>query len=107
MALIDWTSVGRGALWIAGLSIALAAWSHLSWWASARHVRVRRAVMQPAFLVPFWAGLVLIAASLAWAAAQPWARLTWIALGFLFAWQVVAGWRAARRSGHWLDATPP
>jgi hypothetical protein len=85
------------------LSIALAAWSYLSWWASAHHARVRRALEQPGFLVPFCLGLALVAVSLAWGAAQVWARLVWIALGLLFGWQVVAGWRAARRSGTWLD----
>jgi hypothetical protein len=97
MNLIDWPYVVRNALWIAGLSIALAAWSYTSWWASVHHLRVRAAVARPSFEIPFSAGLLLFSASLAWGAERGWERALWAALAFLFAWQMAAAMRAAGR----------
>ena len=97
MNLIDWPNVLRNALWILGLSSALAAWSYTSWWAGIQGQRMRDAVSRPSFGVPFSAGLLLFSASLAWGATSGWERVLWAALGLAFAWQVVAGMRSARR----------
>jgi hypothetical protein len=96
MDLIDWPFVARNALWILGLSIAFAAWSYTSWWASAQHVRLRRALDTPRFQLPFSAGMVLFCASLAWGATRWWERVLWIILGLAFLWQVAVYWRAAK-----------
>ena len=107
MDLIDWLGVTRNALWVLGLSIVLAAWSHLSWWASLRRIKMRQAVGLPRFQVPFSCGLTLFCSSLAWSATRWWERGLWIVLGMAFVWQVIAGWRQAARDG-WdaLEATP-
>lgn len=99
MDLIDWLGVVRNALWVLGLGIALAAWSHLSWWAALHHVRMRRALNLSRFQVPFSLGLVLFCSSLAWSATRWWERGLWIVLGVAFLWQVAAGWRFAARQG--------
>ena len=91
MNLIDWPSVVRNVLWILGLSIALAAWSYTSWWASVHGEPIRHAVSLPSFGVPFSAGMLLFSASLAWGAAHGRERVLWAALGLLYGWQVVAG----------------
>ena len=93
MNLIDWPDVLRNTLWIMGLSLALAAWSHTSWWAGVHGQRVRAAVARPSFEVPFSAGMLLFLASLAWGAEHGWERVLWAALGLAFGWQVVAGMR--------------
>ncbi len=99
MDLIDWPGVARNALWILGLSIALAAWSHIRWWAALRQLKVRRVLEWPRFQAPFSAGLTLFCISLAWSATRWWERGLWILLGIAFAWQLAAGWRFAARHG--------
>jgi hypothetical protein len=96
MDLIDWPFVGRNALWILGLSIAFAAWSYTSWWASARRVRLRQALDTSGFQLPFSAGMTIFCASLAWGATRWWERVLWIILGLVFLWQVFVYWRAAK-----------
>jgi hypothetical protein len=99
MNLIDWPALARNALWILGLSIVLAAWSHMCWRAAQRGVRLRRAAGWPAFEAPSSAGLVLFAASLAWGATRSWERILWMVLGVAFLAQAGLGWRAAKRHG--------
>jgi hypothetical protein len=105
MNLIDWPSLVRNALWLLGLSVVLAAWSHLSWQAARREVRVWRAIGWAVFEVPASAGLALFAISLAWGATRTWERILWMILGVAFLAQMILGWRRARRQG-WL-ALPP
>jgi hypothetical protein len=101
MVLIDWPSLVRNALWLLGLSVALAAWSYTSWLAAQRGVRLRQAIGWPAFEVATSAGLALFSASLAWGASRSWERLLWIVLAVFFLGQVLLGWRAAAGRG-WL-----
>jgi hypothetical protein len=86
--LIDWAFVARNALWILGLSVVLAAWSYSSWWATNRHVPMRRALGLPRFLVPFSGGMALFSASLAWGATRWWEQGLWMVLALAFAWQM-------------------
>lgn len=99
MGLIDWPGVARNALWILGLSIVLAAWSYVWWDAGQRQVRRRHALDWPLLQVPVSLGFLLFASSLCWGAQAVWARVAWAALGLAFAWQTIAGWRAARTNG--------
>jgi hypothetical protein len=101
MALIDWPSLARNALWIVGLSVVLAAWSYTSWLAARREVRLRQAIGWPAFEAVTSAGLALFSASLAWGATRSWERLLWIVLAALFLGEVLLGWRTAAGHG-WL-----
>lgn len=96
--MIDWPGVARNALWILGLSIALAGWSYTVWWARMSQHGLRRALDRTAFQVPFNIGLLLFSVSLAWGATALWERLVWIALAIAFAWQVVLAVRAGRRN---------
>ena len=68
--MLDWKGIGVNALWVIGLALCLAAVSHADWWAHSRRVTRRRAWGTPMFLRPFYAGLLLVAASL---------FLTWVA----------------------------
>ena len=105
MNLIDWPSLVRNALWILGLSAVLAAWSHLSWLAARRGVRIRRTLDWPVFVAPASAGLALFSISLAWGATRMWERILWILLAAAFVAQMVQGWREARRRG-WQPMLP-
>ena len=99
MELIDWPYVARNALWLLGLSVAFAAWSHSSWRAAVHGQRLRQTLEQPLFVVPFAAGMLLLAASLAWGATRGWERLLWVSLGLWFAWELAVGVRRARGTG--------
>ncbi len=99
MELIDWAGVARNALWIVGLSIVLAAWSHARWWAIMHGVKLRRMPDWPRVQAPVSAGLLLFCISLAWSAAPWWERGPWILLASSFTWQLISAWRLAMRSG--------
>jgi hypothetical protein len=95
---IDWPGLIRGALWVLGLSVALAAWSYAFWWARLRSVPLRRVVGLPIFTIPFFAGLALFSASLAWGVDRLWLRALWIAVGLGCLWEIVRGIRGAGSS---------
>ncbi len=96
MDAMDWPLLARGALWVFGLALSLAAFSHARWTAKRDGVALRKALSWDAFLAPFCAGLTLFAISLAWGAAALWERLVWLALALLFAAQVVLALRGMR-----------
>jgi len=95
---IDWPGLIRGALWVLGLSVALAAWSYAFWWARLRSVPLRRVVGLPIFTIPVFAGLALFSASLAWGVDRLWLRALWIAVGLGCLWEIVRGIRGAGSS---------
>jgi hypothetical protein len=82
---LDWPLLARGALWVSGCSLVLAAWSQAAWWASAHHEHLRPALARSTFVAPFSLGLALIAIALSWGAVSLWERLIWIVLGVFFA----------------------
>lgn len=100
---MDWSALLRGALWIAGLSIALAAFSHMRWTAKHEGVPLRMAVSWDSFLAPFFAGLALFAAGMAWGAQAAWETIAWAIIGIIFAaqvaWSVRSVWRGPSKRG--------
>jgi hypothetical protein len=103
MDLIDWPYVVCNALWILGLSVALAAWSYLSWWAWARGQRLRQALSLPLFVVPLSAGMLMFSVGMSWGAAHGGERALWAGLALWFAWEIVSSVRRAHREG-WSGA---
>jgi hypothetical protein len=91
----DWPGLIGGALWILGLSIALAAWSYASWWAASRGRPLREALGLALFIIPFFAGLALFCAGLAWGADRLWLRALWIAAGLGCLWEMARTGRSA------------
>lgn len=97
--MIDWAMVGRGALWITGLAVALAAFSYVNWWRSCRRWRLRRALNTPRFLAPFSLGMFLFSIGLALSSQRGGEIGAWAVLAILFLVQVWAYARAGLRSG--------
>jgi hypothetical protein len=95
MDLIDWPGAARNALWIVGLSIALATLSYASWWAKLRRLQLRAVIDRSQFAAPFAAGMLLFTISLAWSAPRWWERGLWIVLALAFLWQLVTEARRA------------
>jgi hypothetical protein len=106
VAEIDWLALARGALWILGLSIILAAWSYATWWASVHRVPWRRAVAMPMFTVPAFAGLALFSASLAWGLDRLWMRVLWAVIGVWCLWEIVRARRTAASTKHTVVGEP-
>jgi hypothetical protein len=94
---IDWAALGRGVLWVLGLSISLAAASHVRWAAKRAGVPLRNAIGWDSFLAPFFSGLTLFAVGLALGAARLWERIAWAILALLLAWQAILAARISRR----------
>ena len=94
---MDWAALARGALWILGLSISLAAFSHARWDAKQSGIPLRTAMGWDSFLAPFLGGLVLFAAGMAWGAPRLWETVIWLALAAFFAAQAILSARNARR----------
>ena len=94
---MDWPALLRGALWIAGLSLSLASFSHLRWSAKQAGVALRTAVSWDSFLAPFFAGLALFAAGMAWGARVIWEVVAWAVIGVVFAGQALWPLINARR----------
>jgi hypothetical protein len=97
--MIDWVYVARNALWILGLSIALAALSYAGWWAAENdgagpRVRWRALWGLPVLTRPFAAGMTLFCASLAWGSTRWWETVLWALLGLAFVAQFIQAWWA-------------
>ena len=77
--MLDLAFVALKDQWVVGLSLALAAWSWSYWWAYGTRASYRGARQCAPTVVPFCAGMLLIAASLAWGASRGWERAcgTW------------------------------
>ncbi len=97
LSLIDWAGVARNALWIVGLSLALAAFSLASWQARTSHGSLRTALTGAAFQAPFCLGLLLFSAAMAWGAGVLWERAAWIILAAAFAWLAIRNRPASGR----------
>jgi hypothetical protein len=109
MDAMDWPALFRGALWIGGLSLALAAFSHARWAAKQEGASLRMAVSRDSFMAPFFAGLALFAAGMGWGAGTLWEMIAWVVVGVVFAaqavWSARITWRGRkeRREAHETD----
>ncbi len=106
-SVIDWFAVGRGALWIMGLAIILAAFSYVEWWRIRHRWRLRRALNTPRFLLPFSVGMSLFCIGLGLSSQQWWGLGAGLILAALFLVQAWAHWRAGSLHGWDEPITPP
>ncbi len=94
--LIDWRLVSFSALWIAGLSLILAACSFADYSAAERHLRTRTVLRQPGYQAAINAGLVLFCLGLMGSSRTWWEQVLWGALAIAFAYLALT---ARRRAG--------
>lgn len=81
--MIDWQSVLFNGSWILGSAVILAALSYHYWVAAREKHRLRLQLNSPAFLRPFWLGLVFIGIGLAGTSSRVWEIALWIAFTIL------------------------
>ena len=92
--MIDWLYVGLSALWIAGLSLELAALGIALYLASEEKQRLSQVLSRSGFRLALDLGLLLFCAGLAALAAVWWEKLLWGLLGVGF---VISAWLDRRR----------
>ena len=97
--MINWTSIGTGALWITGLAIILATISYAHWQARERGERLRAVLGVFGCQVALDFGMVLLCTGLFFTARSTWERLAWAALALLSAASAVGQWHAQRSGG--------
>ena len=93
--MIDWISVGLGALWIFGLGLILAALSFSSYLAKQQNQRFTQAIESPPCRIIIDIGLVLFCLGLAGGSPAVWERFLWAILALFFA---VRTWQARKKS---------
>ncbi|MGE5362427.1 MAG: hypothetical protein ACM3NQ_25705 [Bacteroidales bacterium] len=83
--MIDWYFVLTSSLWILGLSVVFATASYHRWRAQDAGGTLREQCKRRDFVVPFSAGIILIAVGMATREGEPWWwRAVWIAVAALF-----------------------
>ena len=95
MRMIDWYSVGFGALWIFGLGLVTAALSFAYYIASHQKWRFKQALTMPACRIMIDLGLVFFCLGWAGGVSVVWERLLWAVLALIFA---VQAWQARKMS---------
>jgi hypothetical protein len=96
---IDWPFVAVHSLWILGLSIILAALAYHNWLRQELGRPWRTQWREPAWRVPHFAGLMLIAVSIAvMTPSSLWERILWSILACVWARELHSGWQMWRRS---------
>ena len=78
--MIDWQSLFFNSLWVAGVSLLLAAFSYYYWVANQEERKLRIQLSRPQFLRFFWLSLILIALGLAGTSQTTWEIAIWIIL---------------------------
>ena len=88
--MIDWYSVGFGALWIFGLGLEVAALSFANYLASQQKRRFRQELEMPACRIMIDLGLVFFCLGWTGSVSSTWERIVWAVLALIFAvriWQ--------------------
>jgi len=88
--MIDWAMVAANAVWIVGVSMALATLSYASWEAWAVHETFWHRVRIPAYQVALLLAGALFCVGLAAVTQVIWQTVLWLALAVLCLWQVWA-----------------
>ena len=85
--MIDWVSVGFGALWILGLGLVTAALSFTNYLANQQKRGFKQALEMPACRIMIDLGLVFFCLGWAGGVSAVWERLLWAVLALIFAVQ--------------------
>ena len=95
--MIDLGGLAAECLWISGLALALATFSLAYFQARAGRRPLRRVLGERGPQAALALGMLLFSLGLAAGEGRWWARLLWLLLGLLWAWQAVTALRARPR----------
>jgi len=93
--MIDWVSVGFGALWILGLGLVVTALSFANYLASQQKRRFGQVLEMPACRIMIDLGLVFFCLGWTGSVSVVWERIVWAVLALIFA---VRTWQARKMS---------
>jgi hypothetical protein len=99
LALIDWWTVLWGAVWVAGLAVALAAVSRADYEAAQAKTRTREVLRQARYQTAVWGGLALFALGQGGLAGGWWLRVAWLVVGAGLGAVAWRAWRGGRGGG--------
>ena len=105
--MIDWISVGKNSLWVAGLAAVLASLSWATWLAACTGRRLRETTVAPGIQACLSLGLALVSAGLFLGAGTALERILWLVFLFWFASRVLSAVRARRPAGTATAQRPP
>lgn len=91
--MIDWLGVLFGALWVAGLSLAVVVASFAGWVARQQGQRLRQVLAGKGYVVPIEAGGVLFALGMVYGGRPWWEVALWLLVAAAFAYDAVATYR--------------
>ncbi|HEY5270316.1 MAG TPA: hypothetical protein VII97_08265 [Anaerolineales bacterium] len=91
--MIDWYSVGFGALWILGLGLVTTALSFANYLVSQQKRRFKQALEMPACRIMIDLGLVFFCLGWTGSVSAAWERIVWAVLALIFA---VRTWQARK-----------
>jgi hypothetical protein len=94
--MIDWWGLFSNALWIAGLAVALAAFSMAHYRARTGQVSLRQRLQGVGFQLPFCMGMILFGLGLLFSAQNWWERIAGGLVAAVFAVETIRLWK--RRS---------
>lgn len=87
--MIDWVNLGSNALWIFGLSIALATLSYASWDASIHHEKLHTQLKKPGLIVSLNLAGLFFSLGMAATSSSILVAILWLILAILFAAQII------------------
>ena len=93
--MINWYSLGFGALWIFGLGLMTAGLSLANYLVSRQIYKFRQALRTPACRIMIGLGLVFFCIGLAGSVSTAWEHLLWAVLALIFALQ---SWQPRKKS---------
>lgn len=93
--MIDWYSMGFGALWILGLGLVVAALSFANYLTSQQKRRFKQVLKMSACRITIDLGLVFLCLGLTGGLSAVWERLLWGVLALIF---IVRTWQARKMS---------
>ncbi len=88
--MIDWVNLGSNALWIVGLSIALATLSYASWDASNHHEKLRARLKRPGLMMSLNLAGLIFCLGMAATSGSILVVILWLILAITFATQIFA-----------------
>ena len=91
--MIDWGNLAANALWIGGLSLALAALSFAAWEAGTLKEKIATRLGRPGYRAALNLAAVLVCLGLAGTAGRWWESGLWLLLGVAFLAQTIMAFR--------------
>ena len=82
--MLDWRALAFSSVWVFAAALALAAFSHASWAASQRQIKLGQVLGEKGYARIFNLAGVLFCIGMAGSVTETWRLVAWLVLGALF-----------------------